>query len=177
MAGHSNRRWKVVLLGVEEPDVMKMKVQSCLFFRRRDEPKSVAVVDANVVATFPATLDKKDVLKKCSQSFKPYGRYIKHEVTDLGEAEAPSHVSAPSASASGEPPDAQYALAIRSPVEEIMRMGRDLTRAEHHTLAVFFAARYGQHVQRSELGATVTVLAAKRAASAIFRQQRSGRSG
>ena len=110
MAGHSNRRWKVVLLGVEEPDVMKMKVQSCLFFRRRDEPKSVAVVDANVVVTFPATLDKKDVLKKCSQSFKPCGRYIKHEVTDLGEAEAPSHVSAPSASASAEPPDAQYAL-------------------------------------------------------------------
>ena len=35
---------------------MKIKLQSCLFFKRRDEPKSVAVVDADVVVTFPAVL-------------------------------------------------------------------------------------------------------------------------
>ena len=61
-------------------------------------------------------------------------------------------------------------LAIRSPVEEIKRLGHNLSRAENHALAFFFASRYQRHVQNTELGVTMAIRAAKLAAAVVFQQ-------
>ena len=118
MSGQSDRQWEITFQEALEPESFKTKLETSVFFKRCAEPKSVAVDNMSVVFTFVSPLKRQGVLQKCSETFKRYGRYQKHEVVELGAPGTPSpalaHCTPP-----GDPSNMQQ-LAIRSvTIEEL----------------------------------------------------------
>ena len=118
MAGQSDRQWKITFQEALEPESFKTKLETSVFFKRCAEPKSVAVDNMSVVFTFVSPLKRQGVLQKCSETFKRYGRYQKHEVVELGAPGTPSpalaHCTPP-----GDPSNMQQLAIRRVTIEEL----------------------------------------------------------
>ena len=88
--GTVEKHWEITFEHVAEPEVMKAKLESSPFFKKRHGPKTVRVQGASVVFSFPSQLDKKGIEKNCAQTFSKYGSWRALSVTERAAARAES---------------------------------------------------------------------------------------
>ena len=79
----AQKQWKVTFENVQDPDVMKAKLESCPFFKKCGVPKKVSVEGSNVIFTFTAPIDRQGVQQKCNQTFRQYGPFQKYQVEEM----------------------------------------------------------------------------------------------
>ena len=79
----AQKQWKVTFENVQDPDVMKAKLESCPFFKKCGVPKKVSVDCSNVICTFASTKDLQGVNKQCAQTLCNYGSFQKYQVEEM----------------------------------------------------------------------------------------------
>ena len=167
-AAHSTmstpRTWTVTFVGVAQPDAFRRRLVQSPFYGRVEIP-SVIIEGATLIFTFTSALDRNGVSKKCTQTFRAYGTYDHHAIS---EQLPPSTGSAASAGAEAAPPAPEQSLATRSSVEDIKALAAGLNRLEVHTLAVFFGLRYLEQTPAPQMQSVTRIRQAKAAASAVF---------
>ena len=84
MERNAEKQLEITFENVEVPESMKAKLESSPFFKKCSAPKAVQIVGATVIFSFPSTLDRQGVLKKRTQTFKPYSPYQTHHVVEKG---------------------------------------------------------------------------------------------
>ena len=84
MERNAEKQWEITFENVGEPERMKARLESSPFFKKCNAPKAVQIAGTDVVFSFPSTLDRQGVLKKCGDTFKQYSPYQRHHVVKKG---------------------------------------------------------------------------------------------
>jgi hypothetical protein len=80
MAGTS---WCVTFEDVADATAMKLKLETCVFWRKCSAA-SVEIVGVKIIFRFVAVIERQDIQKKCSQTFKAYGSFKTFSVAKTG---------------------------------------------------------------------------------------------
>jgi hypothetical protein len=113
---------------------MKAKLENCVFYRTKCPAKLVEIMASNVVFQFVAAIERQGIQQKCTQTFKTYGDFKSFSIASRNSIGS-TLTDQPASSA-------PTTLAVCSPVVEIQRLGKNLSRVDCQTLAIYFALKY-----------------------------------